>query len=503
MTRTPAIKPNAKSVLRPGPKIEGGLDAIVIGDAPDGLAAAGLMAKGGLGVMVIEKGLAATRERREFAPGFFCDNGDPIAGAIDAAVVDGLDLYRHGLSFARRRLETLVRFSDRAALIFGGDPSLMAEAAAAMSEADADRFRDTIESVFNDARRWGPWFAGAERAIAPSPDDLSASLDQRLAGRFADARLEDYLRAEALLRSATRPTEPFGFLALAHRWSGDAAGLQGGLAAIDGGERALIAALRRSCQALGVTFRQTDRIRGAVVEWDRVEGLSLDDGGQIRASIVVSALGAQESFLGLVSRARLDIEFANFVSGPGARLASARAHIALDGGIDDSVIAARPDRRLLYAPAASDIHPAFRLALDGAAIGPLIAEAMLPSALDRTLAPDRSATVSMLVHPVGLHATDDDAGRKALEAAVSLTLDRLIPGAAAKIVAIDFEPPFAAAAPIAAASARRRIFAEGAGIDGFFFCGPEAQLGGRLSLAAGRRAAERALAFVKDGGAGR
>lgn len=496
---TSVVKAAPKSLLRSGPKIEGGLDAIVIGDAPDALASAGLMAKGGLSVMVIEKSLTAARERREFAPGFFCDDGDPIAGALDGAVADALDLYRHGLSFARRRLETLVRFSDRAALILGGDPALMAEAASAMSEPDGEAFRDFVEATLADARRWAPWFAGADRAVAPEPDDLTASIDQRLAGRFADPRLEDYLRAEALLRASGRPTEPYGFLALPHRWSGDAVGLQAGLAAIAGGERALVAALRRACQALGVEFRQTDRIAGALVEWDAVAGLSLDDGGQIRAPIVVTALGARESFLGLVTRARLDIEFANFVAADPPRLGSVRAHVALSGGIDDPVIAARPDRRLLYAPSAAETHVAWRVAREGSAAAPLIGEAMLPSAIDPSLAPPGSMTAAINLHPIGLHALDDEAQRKAVEAAAAATLDRLVPGAAAKIAAIDFEPPAPATAPVAIAQERSRLYADAVGVDGFFFCGPEAQPGARLSLSAGRRAAERALAYAKAG----
>lgn len=492
-------KPQAKGILRPGPTIEGGLDAIVLGDTADGLAAAGLMAKGGLSVMLIERGPSpAARERREFAPGFFCDDGDPIAAALDPGVVEALDLYRHGLSFARRRLETLVRFSDRAALIVSGDPSLAPEAAAAMSAADADAFRDFLERAFDEARRYGPWFSGAERAIAPPAEDLSASLDQRLAGRFADVRLEDFLRAEALLRAGGRPTEPYGWMALPQRFSGDAAGLQGGLAAIDGGERALVASLRRACQSLGVAFRQTGRIAGAVVEWDRVEGLSLDDGGQIRAPVVVTAENAHESFIGLVSRARLDIEFANAAARPGPRIGSVRAHLALARAPADEIIAARPDRRFLLAPSATDLHEAWRAALEGRAAPALLAEAMIPSAIDSTLAPEGAATVSMLLHPVGVSAADDAASLKALEVAAMTSVERLAPGAAVDIDAVAFEPVVPACQPIAVAVERRRIFAEMSGVDGLFFCGPEAQIGARVSLAAGRRAAERALAYARE-----
>jgi phytoene dehydrogenase-like protein len=84
---------------------------------------------------------------------------------------------------------------------------------------------------------------------------------------------------------------------------------------------------------------------------------------------------------------------------------------------------------------------------------------MLPSAIDPALAPQGAATAAINLHPVGLFALDDDAQRKAVEAAAAATLERLIPGVAVKIAAIDFEPPVPASAPIAIAAERALAYA--------------------------------------------
>ncbi len=128
---------------------------------------------------------------------------------------------------------------------------------------------------------------------------------------------------------------------------------------------------------------------------------------------------------------------------------------------------------------------------------------MIPSAIDASLAPAEGATVSMLLHPVGLAAADDAATMKALEMAAMTSFERIAPGAALDIDAVDFEAIIPAAAPIAIAVERRCVFAELSGVDGLFFCGPEARLGSRASLSAGRRAAERALSYAREKRGGR
>ncbi len=486
-----------------GPKIEGGVDAVIIGASVDALAAAAILARGGLHVVLIETGAGRFRERAEFAPHYYAADGDPIATALDQQTIDQLDLYRHGLAFARRRLETFVRFSDGAALVLPGDPAFAHEAIAAMSEADADRFADYAEAERKTARQFAAWFSGgAEPAIAPDlrTEKAAASIEEAVTGRFLDARIADYLRAEAALGAASRPSEPFTYLALLRRMAGDAAGLQGAVAAIEGGGRGLVQALRRAGQAAGVGIRQTDRVKSVIVEFDRVAGVEFDDGGQIRAPIIISALPARETFFDLVGRARLDIEFARVVETPSPAIASVRVNLAISGPLVDPHAAAALDRRFLYAPAPIELDRAFRLAGEGVCGAPLIAELIFPSALEAGLAPEGCATASLLLHPVALRPPGDERWRESVDAASRVAFGRIAPGSASLIEAIDIGEPEAAAPPTLAAIERREILTGASGLEGYYFCGPEALIGGPLSLAAGRRAGERALAFFKQGG---
>lgn len=489
---------------RQGPKIEGGVDAVVIGSTPDAMAASALLAKAGLHVVEIETGAGRFLDKREFAPGYWAIDGDPLAAALDQGVVDALDLYRHGLAFSRRRLETFVRFGDGAALVLPGDPALAGEAAAAMSEADAASFEAFLENERRAARSLAGWFSGGDAPAAlagPTGEAASSSIDGAIVGRFADSRLEDYIRAEAALGAAARPTEAYSYFAFVRRLAGDAAGLQGAVAAIEGGGRSLSGALRRAGQSLGVVVRQTDRVRNVIVEWDRVAGVEFDDGGQIRAPIIVSALPARETFIDLVGRARLDVEFARSFDVKPAGVASVRAHLAINGPIGEPHVAGHPDRRFLLAPSGTALDRAYAAAGEGGAAASLIAEMIFPSALEPSLAPQGCSTASLLLHPVADRPIAEPAFRAAVEAAAAAVFAQFAPGSTSQISAIDVDAPRPAAPPTLAAIDRRRRLTQRSGLEGYFFCGPEASLDGRTSLAAGRRAGERALKFYRNGGA--
>lgn len=487
---------------REGPRIEGGIDGVVIGASADAFAAAALLARAGLHVILIETGPPLARDRREFAPGYFADFGDPIATALDAAVIDALDLYRHGLSFAARRLETMVRFSDGAALALPGDPALWGEAALGTFDADAGAFGAFLDGERKLAHALADWFSGGEApaiVAGAAAEAVSSSVDGAIAGRFADQRLEDYLRAEAALGAASRPAEALTHLALLRRLAGEAAGLQGAVAAIEGGGRGLANALRRAAQAAGVGIRQTDRVENVIVEWDRVAGVAFDDGAQVRAPIIISALGARETFIDLIGRDRLDIGFARALDLPAPAIASARAHLAINGPVNDPQIGSRLDRRFLAAPSALEMERAFRAAAEGGA-GGAIAELVFASAFDRALAPEGCATASLLLHPVADRPLEDENWRGEIERAARAAFARIAPGAETQIAAIEIESVLPAAPPTRAAIERRERLTAASGLEGYFYCGADAQVGGGASLSAGRRAAERALGYFREGG---
>jgi hypothetical protein len=67
----------------------------------------------------------------------------------------------------------------------------------------------------------------------------------------------------------------------------------------------------------------------------------------------------------------------------------------------------------------------------------------------------------------------------------------------AEIAGIDFEDPVAAAPPVAASFERRERLTGASRLEGYFYCGPEALVGGGVSLSAGRRAADKARAYFR------
>lgn len=484
-----------------GPKIEGGIDAVILGAASDGLAAAALLARAGFHVVLIETPESRPRERREFAPGYFAESGDPLAATLDHSVVEALDLYRHGLSFSARRLETLVRFSDGAVFAMPGDPALAGEAAAAFSEADAGGFAAFLDGERKTARALADWFAGGERpAILDDAlaDMAASSVDGAIVGRFVDARLEDYVRAEAACAVAARPAEPFTYLSFIRRLAGETAGLQGGVAAIEGGGRGLNNALRRACQAASVTIRQTDRVKGVIVEWDRVAGVVFDDGAQIRAPIIISALPARETFLDFVGRERLDIEFTRALDIKTPAIATLRFNLAINGPIADHHVGARLGRRFLFAPSPLEIEHAFRSAAQGVAPQAAIAEMVFPSAFDASLAPQGCASATLTLHPLADKPLSDDQWRQNVTATARAVFARMVDGA--DVAAIEAKESDGAAPPLPAAMEQRARLTGASGLEGYFFCGPEALIGGGVSLSAGRRAADRARDFFRKGG---
>lgn len=512
MTASPeAPRPSAGS-------IEGGFDAVVVGASLDGLAAAALLGKAGFKTVLLGAGDAAVDpEPREFAPGYWVNDGEHLLTHLDPELAGALELYRHGLSFASRRLETLYYFGDGAALLVDGDPYRSREAVAAMAETDAAGYAAFLETALDASRGLRPLFEGgvAPELTAPlssvSEHFLSSSAADVVDAAFDSTHLKDMLMAEALFRWGARPDSPFGFAALLRRFAGEAAGLQGAVACAKGGAAGVLKALRRAAQAAQVEFRPATSVRSVLVEWDRIAGVATRDGGQIRAPIVVNALPAHQAFTELIGPSLLNIEFQAGLSRPAPEYASARICFAMKDVPGDERTEANLARRLFYAPSRDDLNRAFNAARRGEVAAPLMLEAVFPSAFEAGLAPEGCHVVSTIAHPVPFNEAPDEALADAVGAAARETFEKMAPGAGARLVATDVRlaadeaasagfpaESRAAQAGVLSAWARAQRLETASGIAGYFFCGPEAQVGPGLSGAAARRAARRATRYLKE-----
>lgn len=494
-----------ETARRSGARIEGGVDAIVIGANFDGLAAAALLGRAGLTTVLLgTEDRTLDQGRREFAPGYRCADGEHLVSRLDPELVAELDLYRFGLAYAGRRLDTVYYFADGAALMLDGDLYRTREAVSALNQDEAAAYGRFVESALDAARALRPMFDGGE---PPGPQRASegevsrfmtGSVEDVLDAHFVDGHVKSLLAAEASLRSAARPTDPYSFLTLLSRWSGEAAGLQAAYAYPEGGGPGVLRAVRRAAQAARVEFRPAARAKSVLVEWDAAAGVELVDGGQLRAATVVCALGAGALFGDLVGPGLIDLEFQSAFNRSTARIGSARVHFALTGSPGDQRTRANLARRLVCAPDRLELRRAYNAARAGVARGPLIMEAVVPSVFEPGLAPEHGHVVSAIVHPTPWREEPTRKLIDSIEAAARASLERMAPGVSERILSVDVQVmKNPAAAPVMAAWAKSRRLASASGIRGLFFCGAESQITPGLSGAAARRAAAAAARYLK------
>ncbi|WP_411819718.1 NAD(P)/FAD-dependent oxidoreductase [Hyphococcus formosus] len=515
-------------------RIEGGIDAIVIGAGADGLTAASYLGRAGLKtVLVGARGEIGGRiAERNIAENISVIDGEHLVTNLDPDVIDELDLYRHGLEFSSRRLDTTYFFDGGDVLKFDGNPSQ-----AALLSLEEDNDRENFEIFLNEmlelSEQLRPLFSMSsfsekdggrkvEKLIAALPSEMTQSVSQAIMGnadnilkaRLGESPLRVLLLTEAAFRSGVPPFEAYSFMNLIRRFSGEAAGLQGAVAYPKGGVISVITALRRAAQQANVDVRAATPVQSILIEADRVAGVTLKDGGQLRAPIVVAAIDAQRTFIDMIGPKMIDIELQRILTAGTQKYCSARLHVLLKGVAEDDATRQNLTRRLVFAPTAENLAAAFIDARAGRVPKKLILEAVFPSALDEGASLDKKQLLSVIAHPLPFEADPSDDRRDEIKKAILQNLDAFAADISDRAEILDLQLPAdevknSGATPGALASkpdilqqwAISRTVTDAARIGGLFFCGPEAQIGSGISCAAGRAAAKAALRAYKKGGA--
>jgi len=246
----------------------------------------------------------------------------------------------------------------------------------------------------------------------------------------------------------------------------------------------------------------------------KVAGVTLLDGGQVRASIVIAAVDAQQAFQEMIGPQFIDIGLQRMLTARRPHIASARMQIVLKGVAQDDATRRNMMRRLVYAPSPEAIASAFIDARAGRVPERLIVEAVFPTALDEGAALDKRQIMSVLAHPLPFDAEPDAERREAIRSAILDSIEMFAAGFSGRIEAEDLRLACDDAQSVHASSgayaskpdilqqwALAAAVSGSGGISGFYFCGPEAQIGAGLSCAAGRVAARAALRAYKKGAA--
>jgi beta-carotene ketolase (CrtO type) len=386
-------------------------DAIVVGAGHNGLIAAAYLARAGLAVLLAEArdtvGGTAASERFAGAVVNICNCDHVTFRAMPIA--DELDLAAHGLRYLDVEPgQHLVAWSDGTSVTHHHDLDATLDALGTTLPAEVDGYRRYAAAAIPairmtlDAAAHRPTRATlVRRAVAKRMTGVPTLV--RWSRRSAADVLRSYFEHDALTGGATvggpmvwgispeLPGSGLGALALAMKHVAP-------VGRPVGGSGAMPDAVLASFLAAGGTLRTSSPVTAIDCEGEAVRGVTLADGSQPRARVVVSACDPHRTFLQWLR---------NPPAAASATLERWRALPSHDGYESkiDAVVDRVPVMRaigrptastVVVAPSIADIDDGFRLMHDGRILDRPGMLVNVPTVLDPTLAPTDHPTQHVL-----------------------------------------------------------------------------------------------------------
>jgi phytoene dehydrogenase-like protein len=401
-------------------------DAIVIGGGHNGLVAAAYLARSGARTLVLEArntpgGAATTEQPWPGAQQFKVTRLSYVMSLLPPTILNDLKLEQHGYKVFPIG-PYYQAFPEGGSLTLYEEESQRAYAEIAKwSKKDADAYP-----------KWKAWLGGLADVLGPllltvppnlgsrKPRDIAGTL--RLAWRhrgldvrtiadvtrlmtmsiadllddwFESPQIKGTLAVNGVIGTWAGPYEPGTAYVMAHHSIGDVGDGLGSWGFPEGGMGAVAAAIASSARSLGVTIRTGARVAKVTVApgGGRATGVILDNGDEITAKTLVTSLHPKTAFLDHVGRENLPEDFVGDIERWKTRSGVVKINLAL-GELPD--FTANPGTHLQehhtgsveMAPSMEYVERAFIDAREGRPAARPFSDGVIPTAFDKTLAPE-------------------------------------------------------------------------------------------------------------------
>jgi phytoene dehydrogenase-like protein len=452
-------------------------DVAVIGAGHNGLVAAAYLARAGLRTVVLERrevvGGACVTE--ELWPGFRISRAAYVAGLLRPALVRELGLGARGLRLLRREPASFTPLPEGGGLLLGADRRASCESIRRLSARDAGRYPDwerllgalarEIEPLLDApppdpahlAWRDLPLLARLARGALRLRRDLPQALELLLgpAGPvlerwFESEPLRATLATDAIIGAMLSPSTPGSGYILFHHVMGETDGARGVWGYVEGGMGALSEAIAASARRLGARI-ETGQAASAIIALDgRARGVALEDGSELRARAVLSAIDPRRTFLDLLPVGALPEEFRARIAHFDFSSCVTKINVALSRLPEFRAAPGAgpgPQHRgtIHFTGTLDEIERGYRDALDGRPSERPIIEMTIPSALDGTLAPPGKHVASLFIqytpYQLAKGSWDDPGVKDRFADRVFEVIEDFAPGFSASVLHRDILSP--------------------------------------------------------------